>query len=97
MSIYQNYVKKVSLKIYALARVAQFMNKDKLRILMKAFIESQFAYCPLNWMFHSREINNKINKLHERALRLVYISVHHRNLQKLAIKMYKIKHNLSPL
>ncbi len=104
--------KKVSLKIYALARVAHFMNKDKLRILMKAFIESQFAYCPLIWMFHSRELNNKINKLHERALRLVYndhmstfdelllkdesLTVHHRNLQKLAIEMYKIRHNLSP-
>ena len=53
-------------------RVAHFMNKDKLKTLMKAFIESQFAYCPLIWMFHSRELNNKITKLHERALRLVY-------------------------
>ena len=28
--------------------------------------------CPLTWMFYSRTTNNKINKLHERALRLVY-------------------------
>ena len=57
-------------------------------------------------------MNNKINKPHERALRLVYsdhistfdelllkdksLTVHHRNLQKLAIEMYKAKHNLSP-
>ena len=39
---------------------------------MKAFIESQFAYCPLVWMFYSQTINNKINKLHQRALCLVY-------------------------
>ena len=39
---------------------------------MKAFIESQFNYCPLTWMFYSRQLNNKLNKLHERALRLVY-------------------------
>ena len=39
---------------------------------MKSFIESQFKYCPLVWMFHSRELNNKINNLHERALRIVY-------------------------
>ena len=39
---------------------------------MKAFIESQFGYCPLIWMFHSRGVNSKINHLHERSLRIVY-------------------------
>ena len=39
---------------------------------MKAFITSQFSYCPLVWMFHNRTLNNRINKIHERALRLVY-------------------------
>ena len=39
---------------------------------MKTFIESQFNYCPLIWMFHSRTISNKINRLHEKALRIVY-------------------------
>ena len=79
---------------------------------MKAFIESQFSYCPLIWMFHSRNLNNKINKIHERSLRIVYnddtssfdellrkdnsVSIHHRNIQALAIEMYKAKNNLSP-
>ena len=39
---------------------------------MNAFIKSQFSYCPFVWMFHSRTLNNKINKLREKALRLVY-------------------------
>ena len=39
---------------------------------MKSFIESQFGYCPLVWMFHSRSLNNRINHIHERALRIVY-------------------------
>ena len=107
-----NICKKANSKLHALARVSNLMNKDKLRILMKAFIESQFSYCPLVWMFHSRTLNNKINKLHERALRLVYkgdkltfhqllnmdnsVSIHHRNLQKLAIEIFKVKNNLSP-
>ena len=80
---------------------------------MKTFVTSQFNYCPLIWMFHNRTLNNKINRLHERALRLVYtdeklsfhqllemdnsVSIHHRNLQRLAIEMYKIKNKLSPL
>ena len=107
-----NICKKVSLKLHALARVSKFINEDKLRLIMKAFIESQFSYCSLIWMFHNRTLNNKINKLHERALRLVYkdetlsfrellikdgsFTMHERNLQKLAIEMYKVKNNLSP-
>ena len=39
---------------------------------MKAFICSQFGYGPLVWMFHSRKMNNRINSLQERALRVVY-------------------------
>ena len=39
---------------------------------MKRFAESQFNYCSLIWMLHFRPLNNKINRLHERALRIVY-------------------------
>ena len=104
--------KKASLKLHALARISKFTSKEKLRVLMKAFVESQFGYCPLIWMYHSRTPNNKINKLHKRALRLVYenntssfeellpmvnsYTVHHRNVQKLAIEMYKVQNDLSP-
>ena len=105
--------KKGNQKLHALARISKFLSKDKLKILMKTFITSQFNYCPLAWMFHNRTLNNKINKLHERALRLVYddenytfqellekdntMTVHHRNIQKLATEMYKVKNNLSPI
>ena len=104
--------KKASQKIHALARISNFMSQDKLRIIISAFIESQFGYCPLAWMFHSRTLNNRINRLHEGALRLVYkdhhltfrellrkdnsFCIHHRNLQKLPTEMYKVKNNLSP-
>ena len=37
-------------------------------MVLNAFIESQFNYCHLIWVFHSRTLKNKINRLHERAL-----------------------------
>ena len=99
-------------KLYALMRVSKYITQEKLRLLIAAFIESLFNYCPLVWMCHNRTLNKKINKLHERALRLVYkdknlsfqqlldkdksFSVHERNLQKLALEMYKVKHGLCP-
>ena len=63
-------------------------------------------------MFHSRTTNNKTNRLYERALRIVYsdfkssfegllmkdnsFSIHERNIQSLAIEIYKFLNGLSP-
>ena len=63
-------------------------------------------------MFCSRSLNHKINRLHERPLRLAYndytatfedllakartVTIHQRNLRVLAIEMYKIANGLSP-
>ena len=55
--------KKASIKIYALSRVASYMNISKRRILRNAFFKSQFSYCPLVWMCHSRGNNDKIDYL----------------------------------
>ena len=97
--------KKASQKLHAIARISSYLNKNKLRLIMNAFFSSQFGYCPLVWMFHNRRYNNKINRLHERMLRIVYkdykssfaellsdnksFTVYHKNVQKLAIEMYK--------
>ena len=102
--------KKVSSKVTALARMVKLIPVDRKRILMTTFIESQFLYCPLIWMFCSRKMNRRINHVHERALRLVYddyvstsdvllrkdkyVCIHHQNIQKVAIEMFKVKHNL---
>ena len=48
------------------------MSFDKRRMIIKAFMCSQFNYCPLIWMFHSRIVNNKISRVHARALTIVY-------------------------
>ena len=65
-------LKDANKKLHALMRIRKYMTQDKSRLIMKTFIESQFNYCPLVWMCHSRDLNNRINKLHERALRVVY-------------------------
>ena len=39
---------------------------------MNAFLKSQFNYCPAIWIFHSRALQNKINRLHEICLRIIY-------------------------
>ena len=107
-----NLCKKASAKLNALARISHFMDLPKRKIIMKSFITSQFSYCPLIWMFHSRVLNNKINAIHERALRITYkdgtstfqdllnkdksVTIHHRNLQVLATEMYKVKNEMTP-
>ena len=60
--------KKASRKLYALGRVTPYMNLSKRKILMNAFFNSQFNYCSLIWICHSRIINKKISRLHERCL-----------------------------
>ena len=57
----KNLCKKACEKLSVLACLAPFMNVDKKRIVMKAFIESQFGYCLLVWMFHSWSLNSKWN------------------------------------
>ena len=103
---FENHVtslcKKVSQKLHALARISHYMDLNKRRNLMKGFITSQFSYCLLMWMCHSRSLNNKINRIHERALRLVYqnnlsfselldlensVTVHQKNLQVLVTEI----------
>ena len=74
---------------------------------MNAFFKCQFRYCPLIWMFHSRHLENKINRLQERCLRIVYtdtystfedllvfdgsIKFHERALQLLAIELHCLR------
>ena len=104
--------KKALQKLNALTRFVQYMNLAQRRLIMKAFICSQFGYCQLVWMFHSRKINNHVSSLHERALRVFYrdydatfselfskdksVTIHQRNLRLLATESFKTKIELNP-
>ena len=73
---------------------------------------SQLIYCPLVWMLRDRTMNNKINRTHEKELRIASqnkiadfnalllevnsISIHKRNFQVLMIEVYKTVQNINP-
>ena len=87
------------------------MSLQKRHILMKSLITSQFNYCPIVWMCHSRSLNNKVNHIHERLPSIVYqdfqssfstelvkgnsFNIYQKNLQLLAIGIFKVKMNIS--
>ena len=88
-----------------------YMGLDQRRMIMQSFIMSQFGYCPLIWINHNRSLNNNINRIHKRALRIVYrdnkstfkellekynsVTVHMKNLQVLVTEMYKVQNSCS--
>ena len=76
------------------------------------FLKASLANCPLALMFYNRTLNNRINRLHEKCLRIVYddqlssyenllakygsTSVHKNNVQNLALEIYKRLNDISP-
>ena len=108
-----NLYKKASQKVGALCRLSNHLNGSQKRLAFNSIVKSQFSYCPLVWMFCSRSSNNKINKVHERALTVIlndhesdfetllqnnnYVCNHHRNIQTLLIEIFKIKKGFAPL
>ena len=104
--------KKAGQKLYALSRISYLLDSEKLKNIMRAFIMSQFNYCPLVWMFCDRNLDTKINQIHKKALSIAYkdsssdsnalltkdnsVSIHKRNLQLLMTEIYKTKSNIAP-
>ena len=97
----------VSKKINALSRQCNVLPFNRRKHLMQAFFYSQFSYCPLVRMFCNQNQNSRINKLHHRALRVVYrnvvspfeellrkdvsVTIHHRTYIFLLLKFIRLK------
>ena len=102
---------KANRKLIVLTKMRKYLDFNKVRLLFKSFFESHFKYCPLTWMFFSRQTNNRTNKLHERAFTLVFsdyestfedlltkhgsFTAHHYDIQTLATELYKVYNNIS--
>ena len=103
---------KAAQKLGALNRISFYLTLDMKKLIFNAVIKSQFSYCSILYLFTSRTSNNRINKIHERSLRLTYddfesnfeelllkgneISFHHRTIQVLMTEIYKIVNNICP-
>ena len=102
--------KKAGQKLSALARINHYLTQDQKLLLLNSVVKSQFSYCPLIWMFTSRYLNNALNSIQQRALRLIYNdlpfdrilednkqkSIHEKNIESLAIEIYKFRAGLTP-
>lgn len=64
--------KKAARQLNALARISNFLDIDTRKIIFNSFIRSNFSYCPLVWHFCGKQNNMKIEKIQERALRIIY-------------------------
>ena len=103
---------KVSRKVNALMRLRTTLSVDQKLILLNSYVMSQFNYCSNVWMFHGKVVNERINRIHKRALRAVYndftsnyqqlllkgnhVTVHQKNLKTLAVKTFKSAQGYSP-
>ena len=104
--------KTARFKLHALRRIRKFLTLEQEKLLANSFVNTQFGYAPLIWMFTSKNSMMKINKIHRRTLRVVYddynstfeellashnaISIHQKDLKHLAIDVYKSLANLNP-
>ena len=92
-------------------RIRKFLTIENAKILGNAFIDSQFNYVPLLWMFCRKTLYSKIEKIHRKTLKVIYesndtydnlllqsstVSVHQRHLRFLMTEIYKNISQLNP-
>ena len=102
---------KAQYKLHALRRIRKFLTIEKAKILGNAFIDSQFNYAPLIWMFCRKTLYSKIEKIHHRTLKVVYgiddsyknlllssnsVSIHQRHLRFLVTEIFKSISQINP-
>ena len=107
----QNLCRKAQYKLHALRRISKFLTIEKAKILGNAFIDSQFNYVTLLWMFCRKTLYLKIEKIHHKTLKVIYKSndvydnlllqsntgfVHQRHLRCSRTEIYKSISQLDP-
>ena len=102
--------RKAAYKLHALSRIRKYRTVEKIKLLAEAFINSQFTYAPLTWMFPGKSSIAKICKIHFGTLQIVYnsydesyhdlfnfnndVSIHQKHLRFLEIEVCKSTMNI---
>ena len=69
-----NLCRNASYRLYALRRIKKYLSWDQAKRLYNAFINSQFNYAPIIWMFCRKTQFLKIQKNHHKALQVAFNS-----------------------
>ena len=109
----RNICQTASCHINALKRISKFMNEHCRLSVYKSFINANFNYCPIVWMFCGKTNLNKLEKLQERVLAPVYgdnslnyddmlqrsgqLRIRINLMRLVAIEMFKCSKGVNPL
>ena len=104
--------KKAARQLNALARISKHLNINSRRAIYNSFIMSNFNYCPLVWHFCGQVNNQKLEKIQERALRILFADYNSsytellgragtttlliQRLRLIALTVFKSLHGLNP-
>ena len=104
-------LRRASFKLHALRRIRKYLTAVKAKLLYNAFINSQFNYASIIWMFCHKQDYLKIEKIQYKALKIVYnsnesyeelllrnneVSIHQKQLRILATEVFKSSANINP-
>ena len=107
----ENLCRTAQYKLHALRRIRKYLTLGKAKLLGNAFIDSQFNYTPLIWMFCRKATYLKMQKIHHKSLKVIYqsdasyddllqlsnsVSLHQRHLRFLLTEIYKSTGTLNP-
>ena len=102
-----NLSRNASRKLYVLRRIRKYLTQDQAKLLYNAFINSQFSYAPIIWMFRRKnqylkiQKNHKLLKVDEDYDELLQmhneITIHQKHLHALICKVLKSLNNSNPV
>ena len=104
--------KKSAGQLNAICRMGKHVGEQEKEVLIQSFIQANFNYCPLVWFFTSPESFRKIERIQERALRILFddyaseidflLDRGHKTTfliqqhKNLALEIFKTMNNLNP-
>ena len=106
-----NLCRTANYKLHALRRIRKYLSSEKAKLLYSAFINGQFNYAPLVWIFCRKKLYVKIQKIHHKAVKVVYnsnknydellrnnneVTIHQSHLRALICEVFKSSNNLNP-